>query len=73
MLSYKVLTVLVLASSLCNQFTLAAEADWEVLNFAIDNPNAANPTILKNSILNILSGFLPEDASTTAAPKPATT
>lgn len=59
--------MLVIASSLCSQTTMAAEADWEVLNMALDNINAANPTVLKNSILNILSGFLPVDTAVVPA------
>jgi len=55
-MNFKLLSLLVLASS---QLTFAAEADWEVLNMAIDNINAANPSVLANSVLNILSGFLP--------------
>jgi len=53
----------------------AAEADWEVLNLAIDNPGSSNPEILKNSILNILAGLgqLPTaPPTTTAVPCPQT-
>lgn len=55
----------------------AAEADWEILNLAIDNPGGSNPEVLKNSILNILGSFVPNPpppaAATTAAPtQPAT-
>lgn len=49
----------------------AAEADWEVLNFAISNPSQSNPEVLKNSILNILGSFVPQAppaAPTTAKP-----
>ncbi|KAG5674827.1 hypothetical protein PVAND_004773 [Polypedilum vanderplanki] len=68
MSSLKLFAMLVIASTLCNQLTLAAESDWEVLNMALDNINAANPTVLKNSIGNILLSFLPtpEPDSTTA-------
>lgn len=55
-MNFKLLSLLILASS---QMTFCAEADWEVLNLALDNINAANPSVLGNSILNILSGFLP--------------
>lgn len=50
----------------------AAEADWEVLNFAISNPGQSNPEVLKNSILNILGSFVPQSPPT-AAPVPTTT
>lgn len=61
--------ILFALASFCLFSTLnAAEADWEVLNFAISNPGESNPEILKNSVLNILQGFIPKPS-----PKPATT
>lgn len=66
--------------ALCSVFgsTIAAEADWEILNFAISNPGTSNPDVLKNSILNILASFVPPipsitfaDPATTAAPTTA--
>lgn len=63
-------TFVLFAVALCSlQSTLAAEADWEVLNFAISNPGQSNPEILKNSILNILAGF----GVSAPPPAPATT
>ena len=55
-MNFKLLSLFLLASS---QLACCAEADWEVLNLALDNINAANPSVVANSILNILSGFLP--------------
>lgn len=69
--------ILFALASFCLFSTLnAAEADWEVLNFAISNPGESNPEILKNSVLNILQGFIPKPAprpATTQRPTPKTT
>lgn len=68
-------SLLFVALALCSVSSLfAAEADWEILNFAIANPGGSNPQVLKNSILNILGGFIPPipDISFAApAPTPA--
>lgn len=57
-MSLKLFTILLMIGS---QSVYAAEADWEVLNLALDNINAANPNVLANSILNIFSSFLPAE------------
>lgn len=77
-MSPKIIVLFVIALC-CVQSSFAAEADWEVLNFAISNPGQSNPAVLKNSILNILGSFFPAapvtaaPAPTTAAPTPAPT
>lgn len=67
----RIILILAIASML--QFSKAEEADWVVLDAAIANPGSANPEVLKNSILNIITGFVPKSppapvpSSTTAA------
>lgn len=58
-MSRKLFVLLVIAFCYDLSFTNAAEADWEVLNFAINEPEKSNPEIVKNSVLNILKGFVP--------------
>ncbi|CAO1304614.1 unnamed protein product [Diamesa serratosioi] len=47
----------------------SADADWNVINTAIDDPKGSNPEVVKNSILNILRDLqMPKVRPTTAAP-----
>ncbi|CRK93776.1 CLUMA_CG007304, isoform A [Clunio marinus] len=68
-----------LTVSFCSlSFSQAAEADWEVLNFAITNPDQSDPAVVKNSVLNIISSFAPSiqnsrQATPTPSPSPTPT
>lgn len=55
------------------QLSISADVDWEILNFAISNPEKSNPEILKNAMMNILGGFTGSIASVPAAPIETTT
>lgn len=46
--------ITVLVAGCCMSSVFSADADWNVINTAIDDPIGSNPEVVKNSILNIL-------------------
>lgn len=48
------LFITLLVAGCCMSSVFSADADWNVINTAIDDPAGSNPEVVKNSILNIL-------------------
>lgn len=71
-MAFKLFVLITVASCYVFSSTNAAEADWEVLNFAINDPGNSNPEIVKNSVLNILQGFVPQGPLFVPAPTAST-
>lgn len=70
-MSHKI--IVLLAVALCGlQSANAAEADFEVLNFAISDPQHSNPQVVADSVLNIIGSFIPQmpAPAPTLAPAP---